>query len=82
MAKELGARSREELLREAERLYLDAAFGLTKLDARMKKAVRLVMLEKLSLSDAALKVKRPRQNVYRAVARIKPLLDLVKASTK
>lgn len=71
--------SADDMVRKAEGLYLDAAFMLTKLDAKMRKAVRLVILDNVAPADAARQVRRPRQNVYRALLRVRPKLAAVKA---
>lgn len=76
MAKELI--TPEQMAREADRLYLDAALMLTRLDAPMRRAVRLVILEGLSPVRAAERVHRPRQNVNRALRLVRGRLAQVR----
>lgn len=79
MAKELGAgMTPDQMRKEAERLFLEAALTMTRLDRKMKKAVRLVLINGHTLTEAARLVARPRQNVYRAVNRVRPLIATVK----
>lgn len=77
MAEEL--KTSEQLLAEAEALYIEAALMLTKLDKKMRRAVKLVLVDKHEVSVAAAMVKRPRQNVYRALEKLRPKLEEVKA---
>lgn len=77
MAEEL--KTQEQLLAEAEALYVEAALMLTKLDKKMRRAVKLVLVDGHDVSVAAAMVKRPRQNVYRALDAVRPKLSEVKA---
>lgn len=67
----------EEAARAAQRLKIEAALLLTRLKRPMKRAVMLVMVEGLTPSEAARKVKKPRQFVYRALRVVGPKLKAV-----
>lgn len=73
----------EQLVAKAERLYLEAALLMTRFDARMKRAVTLVLVgdkegRRLTAAQAARRVGRHRNNVYRALEKVKPKIELVK----
>lgn len=79
--------SPEDLVARAERLYIEAALMLTRLDAKMRRAVLLVLAgdrngEKLSVAAAARRVGRHRNNVYRALAKARPKIELVKRESQ
>lgn len=72
----------EHLIKQAEKLYIEAALMLTRLDRPMKRAVKLVLIDGISARTAATKVGRKRQNVYRALGKVRPKILEVKASVK
>lgn len=69
----------EELAREADRLYLDAALMLTNLSKPMRRAARLVLLSGIAPAAAARQVRKKRQNVNRALRTVESKLIEVKA---
>lgn len=79
MAQEL---TREQMLKRAEALYVEAALLLTRLDRKMQRAVKLVLVDGYKPVQAAAMVGRPRQNVHRALARVRERLAEVKAYGK
>lgn len=85
--------TREQILREARKLQVEAALLCTKLDFPARRAAMLVLvgfddtgnqhrrwLEKpLTLAEAARKVGKQKQNIYRALKRVKAKLAEVEA---
>lgn len=61
-------------------LLLLVAFRLTRLDAKMRAACRLVIIKGRAPVDAARKVEVQRQNVSRALRKLRPKLAEVRAA--
>lgn len=60
--------------RKARSLIVSAAADMARLRRKMRRACMLVILDRMSFAEAAREVDRPRQNVYRAMLKIKPHL--------
>lgn len=69
----------EDMARQANRLFVEAALMLTRLDRPMKRACKLVLLDGMQPVRAAERVKKPRQHVYRALLSVKAKLVIVKS---
>lgn len=67
----------DNLPRDARRLLLDAALKMTNLEGKMRKAVRLVILDGMKPAHAAKRVSRNRANVARALSKVRPKLEEV-----
>lgn len=73
-----------QLRRQAKRLMVEAALSLTRLSPRLRRAVKLVLLQGKGVSAAARdrRVRSDRRLVHRAVQRIKPKLALIRAQVR
>ena len=72
----------DEMLFEARRIQIRCALDMTHLGRAMRRACLLVLLEHVKVSSAAKRVRKPRQNVYRALIAVRPKLAEIEAYIK